>query len=116
QIGPFARTVDDAALALSVISGFDPQDSTSAPTPAREYRPDPAAVKGLRIGLPKECFPPGLDGETAETVREAARVLEALGAKVSEVSLPHSRYAVSTYYILAPSEASANLTRFDGMR
>ena len=116
QIGPFGRTVEDVALVLSAISGFDPLDSTSAPSPAREYKPDPAAVKGLRLGLPKQCFGPGLDAETAAAVREAARFYESLGASVREVSLPYSDYAVSTYYILAPAEASANLARFDGMR
>ncbi|MCX5788553.1 MAG: Asp-tRNA(Asn)/Glu-tRNA(Gln) amidotransferase subunit GatA [Elusimicrobia bacterium] len=116
QIGPLARTIDDAALVLSVISGFDPLDSTSAPTPARAYKPDPSAIKGLTLGLPKECFSGGVDAETAEAVLAAVKVYESLGAKVREVSLPNSKYAVSTYYLLAPSEASANLARFDGMR
>ncbi|MBI4422735.1 MAG: Asp-tRNA(Asn)/Glu-tRNA(Gln) amidotransferase subunit GatA [Elusimicrobia bacterium] len=116
QIGPLARTVADAALCLSVVSGFDPLDSTSAPSPARDYAPDPGAVRGLRIGLPREYFGPGLEPETAAAVRGAAKLYESLGASVREVSLPHTPYALSAYYLIAPAEASANLARFDGMR
>jgi aspartyl-tRNA(Asn)/glutamyl-tRNA(Gln) amidotransferase subunit A len=117
QIGPLARTVTDAALLLSVIAGHDPKDSTSA---ARESA-DPLAqleggVAGLRIGLAREYFLPGMDPEVERAAREAVAVLEGLGATVREVSLPHTKYAVSSYYIVAPSEASSNLARFDGIR
>ncbi|MFA6002503.1 MAG: Asp-tRNA(Asn)/Glu-tRNA(Gln) amidotransferase subunit GatA [Elusimicrobiota bacterium] len=117
QIGVFARTVADAALAFSVLAGPDPKDATCASEPV----PDPAAalsggVRGLRVGLPREYFLPGLDPEIAAAVRAAVETLRGLGAEVREVSLPHTRYAVSAYYILAPAEASSNLARFDGIR
>ncbi len=117
QIGPFAANVADAALALSVIEGHDAADSTSAPVEGRRYAlEDSLGLAGLRIGLPKEYFTQGLEREVEASTRAAVKVFESLGASVREVSLPHTRYAVSTYYILAPSEASANLARFDGMR
>jgi len=117
QIGPLARTVEDEALALSVIAGADPMDSTCAAMPVPDYLKElEAGVKGLRIGLPKEYFPPGLDHEVEAAVRAAVEALRGLGAEVREVSLPHTRYAVSSYYIVAPSEASSNLARFDGVR
>ncbi|NNN06284.1 MAG: Asp-tRNA(Asn)/Glu-tRNA(Gln) amidotransferase subunit GatA [Elusimicrobia bacterium] len=117
QVGPFSRTVADAALALSVIGGRDPMDATSA-----RREPPPAALsvpkdlKGLRVGLPREYFIAGIDPEVETAVRAAVEVLRGLGATIKDVSLPHTKYAVSTYYILAPSEASANLARFDGVR
>ncbi len=114
QIGPFTRTVEDAELALSVIGGHDPKDSTSAVNaPAA---PAPKDIKGLRIGLPREYFIEGLDLEVETAVRDAVAVLKSLGASVQEVSLPHTKYAIATYYIIAPSEASSNLARFDGIR
>lgn len=115
QIGPFSRTVEDCALALSVISGHDPKDSTSAdvgsfvPAAARD-------IQGLKIGLPKEYFIDGMSPEVESSVRAAVAKLEGLGASVCEISLPHTRFAVGTYYIIAPSEASSNLARFDGIR
>ncbi|MBI3553809.1 MAG: Asp-tRNA(Asn)/Glu-tRNA(Gln) amidotransferase subunit GatA [Elusimicrobia bacterium] len=117
QIGPFARTTADAALALSVVGGHDPRDTTSS-----QKSPDEALeglegqIKGLRIGLPKEYFIPGMDAEVEASVRAAVDELKKLGAVVKDVSLPHSSYAVGTYYIVAPSEASSNLARFDGIR
>ena len=117
QIGPFSRTVEDAALALSVVSGHDPRDSTSAsraPFDASSARR--GDLKGLRIGLPKEYFIPGTDPEVEKRVLEAVEVLKSLGAQTREVSLPHTGAAVATYYIVAPSEASSNLARFDGIR
>ncbi len=117
QVGPFSRTVADAALALSVIGGRDPMDATSArrePPPAA--LPVPKDLKGLRVGLPREYFIAGIDPEVEAATRAAVEVLRGLGATVKDVSLPHTKYAVSTYYILAPSEASANLARFDGVR
>jgi len=117
QIGPLCRTVADAALALSVIAGCDPRDSTCAALPVPDYGEIlEAGVKGLRVGLPKEYFIPGLGPEVEASVRGAVEVLRGLGAEVREVSLPHTRYAISSYYIVAPSEASSNLARFDGIR
>ncbi|MBI3289068.1 MAG: Asp-tRNA(Asn)/Glu-tRNA(Gln) amidotransferase subunit GatA [Elusimicrobia bacterium] len=116
QIGPFARSVEDAALALSVIGGHDPLDTTSAANEPPRVPPAPRDLKGLRVGLPREYFIDGLDAEVEKSVRSAIDALKSLGADVVEVSLPHTKYAVSTYYIIAPSEASSNLARFDGIR
>ncbi len=116
QIGPFTRTVEDAELALSVIGGHDPRDTTSAANAPCAPAPAPKDLKGLRIGLPREYFIAGLDPEVEKSVRDAVAVLESLGAAVSEISLPHTKYAIATYYIIAPSEASSNLARFDGIR
>lgn len=116
QIGPFTRTVEDAELALSVIGGHDPRDTTSAPNEPPLPSAQPKDLRGLRIGLPQEYFIEGLDPEVEKSVRDAVAVLKSLGASVSEVSLPHTKYAIATYYIIAPSEASSNLARFDGIR
>lgn len=117
QIGPFAATVEDAALLLAAIAGHDPADSTSVDAPTPDYA---AAlkqdIKGLRIGLPKEYFIDGVDPAVAAAVRDAIAVLVAQGATVTEISLPHTAQAVAVYYILAPSEASANLARYDGVK
>mgnify|MGYP001243076265 FL=1 len=116
QIGTFGRTVEDAALLLEVISGHDRFDSTTADRPA----PDLTSrmydgIEGLVVGVPKEYFPAELDAGIASLCREAIERLRAAGAVIREVSLPHSRYAIPTYYILAPAEASSNLARFDGV-
>ncbi len=117
QIGPFARDVRDCALLLTAISGHDPRDSTSAKEPVPDYaRGLDAGVRGMRIGIPKEYFVPGMDPEVEAAVREAVRVMEGLGAGIEEVSLPHTEYALPVYYILAPAEASSNLARYDGVR
>ena len=117
QAGPIAKTVEDAAIILSRIEGRDPLDSTSVNAPRRDYagglRED---LKGIRVGVPKEYFVSGMDPEVSESVRRAVEELESLGAGIVEISLPHTRYAVSTYYIIAPSEASSNLARYDGVR
>jgi aspartyl-tRNA(Asn)/glutamyl-tRNA(Gln) amidotransferase subunit A len=115
QVGPIARTVADAAALLEVIAGRDPHDATSsdAPVPRFALRGE---LKGVRVGLPREYFVEGMDPHVAAGVREAARQLEALGASVREVSLPHTRYALAAYYLIAPSEASSNLARYDGVR
>ena len=114
QIGPLARSVEDAELCWRTIAGHDPRDSTSATgslAPAED-----GGVEGLTIGLPKEYFQEGLDPNVEETVRNAIAGLEARGASVVEISLPHTRYSLSVYYIIAPCEASSNLSRFDGIR
>ncbi len=117
QIGSFTKDVRDAALLLSVISGHDPMDSTSVPRPVPDYVAAlERGVKGLRIGLPKEYFIPGMDREVEAAVRAAIAKLVSLGAEVVEISLPHTDYAVAVYYLIATAEASANLARFDGVR
>ena len=118
QIGPITKDVEDTALVLSVIAGSDPRDSTSIPDlPKRDYTcaltPD---IKGLRIGLPREYFLPGLNSEVDRAVREAISLLENLGAEVTEISLPHTEYCLPAYYVIATAEASANLARYDGVR
>ena len=117
QIGPFSKDVEDAALALEVISGKDPLDATSADLPVPDFRAALTGdVKGLRIGLPKEYFSDALGDEMRKLVDDAIEVLKAQGAEVVEVTLPHTEYAVAVYYIIAPAEASSNLARFDGVR
>jgi aspartyl-tRNA(Asn)/glutamyl-tRNA(Gln) amidotransferase subunit A len=116
QIGPFAATVYDAALLMSVIGGHDPLDSTSAHREAEDYTAgldvDP---KGLRIGWPKEYFAGGVDPQILKLVEASVRALEKQGAKLVPVSLPRSKYGIATYYIVAPAEASSNLARYDGV-
>ena len=117
QVGPLARSVEDAALMLEVLAGFDPRDATSIDAPVPRYRDAlGAGVAGLTIGLPREYFAEGSDPEVLAAVREAVSVLEGAGAKVVDISLPHTRYAVPAYYLLAPAEASSNLSRYDGVR
>jgi aspartyl-tRNA(Asn)/glutamyl-tRNA(Gln) amidotransferase subunit A len=117
QVGPLGRTVRDCAMVLQVIAGRDPHDSTSAAVHVPDYCADlEGGVRGLRVGLPKEYFVEGMDHEVAAAIRETARVLEAAGATVVEVSLPHTRYALAAYYVIAPGEASSNLARYDGVR
>ena len=118
QIGPFSQTVDDCAHLLQVISGHDPRDSTSLREPVPDY---PAAltgdVRGMTIGLPTEYFSAeGADPDVLRRVREAVETLEKAGAKVCEVSLPHTAHAIACYYLIATAEASSNLARFDGAR
>jgi aspartyl-tRNA(Asn)/glutamyl-tRNA(Gln) amidotransferase subunit A len=117
QIGPFAKDVRDAALLLSAISGHESRDSTSADLPVPDYtRSLTQDVRSLVLGLPREAFGEGIDPEVEAKVREAIRTLEKLGAKIVDVSLPHSEYAVAVYYIIAPAEASSNLARYDGVK
>ncbi|GAX91156.1 Asp-tRNA(Asn)/Glu-tRNA(Gln) amidotransferase subunit GatA [Effusibacillus lacus] len=117
QIGPIARNVEDAATVLQAVAGYDKMDSTSANVEVPDYLAALTGdIKGLRIGMPKEYFAEGLDPEVAARVREAIQTLESLGAVVEEVTLPHTQYAVSTYYLIAPAEASSNLARYDGVR
>ena len=123
QIGPFTKDVRDAATVLGVIAGHDPRDSTSVPQPVPDYSaaltgaaPDGPSIKGLKLGLPKEYMIGGLDGEVKAAVDAAVKQFEKLGAEIVEISLPHTDYAIATYYIVATAEASANLARFDGIR
>jgi aspartyl-tRNA(Asn)/glutamyl-tRNA(Gln) amidotransferase subunit A len=118
QIGPFTRTAADCALALEAIAGHDPLDSTSLPEPVPRYAEALTGdVSGLRLGLPREYFvAEGVEPGVLARVREAAAELERAGAKLVEVSLPHTKYAIATYYLIATAEASSNLARYDGVR
>lgn len=117
QIGPLTHTVEDAATLLQVIAGHDPLDSTSLNEPVPDYSAAlSAGVKGLKIGLPKQYFAEGLDPEIEKLVRGAAAQLAEQGAELVDIDLPSTDAAVATYYILAPAEASSNLSRFDGIR
>ncbi len=117
QIGPFARSVADLGLVLRSIAGRDPRDSTSAAAEVPDFTGGSGSpLKSLRLGIPREYFPPGLDPEIAGAVRAALQQAEGLGARVEEVSLPHTDYAIPTYYIIATAEASSNLARYDGAR
>ena len=117
QIGPFTKDVRDAALLLGVISGHDPLDSTSVPQPVPDYTAAlDGNIRGLKLGLPREYLIGGLDPEVKAAVDAAVQQFTALGAEIVDISLPHTDYAVATYYIIATAEASANLARFDGIR
>jgi len=117
QIGCFSKNVRDAAILLEILSGVDPADSTSVPQPVPHYAASLTGdVKGLRLGLAKEYMVGGLDAEIKAAIDAAVAQFEKLGARVTEVSLPHTDYAIATYYIIATAEASANLARFDGIR
>jgi len=117
QVGPMAKTVSGCTHLLQVIAGHDRSDSTSVNRPVPDYaaRLDGSA-QGLRIGIPREYFVEGMQPEVEQAVRAAVRILERLGARVSEVSLPHTEYAIPAYYLIATAEASSNLARYDGVR
>lgn len=126
QAGPMARSAEDCALLLSAMSGFDERDATSVQQPAQDFHAQMLAaregataaqpLKGLRIGLPREFFPAGLSADVAKAVREGLAQLEKLGATLVDVSLPRTELAIPVYYIIAPAEASSNLSRFDGVK
>jgi aspartyl-tRNA(Asn)/glutamyl-tRNA(Gln) amidotransferase subunit A len=118
-VGVLAQTVEDAAFLLEIMAGHDPLDSTSMPEPVPAYRtamrgePD---LHGIRVGIPKEYFPPAIQPDVDRSVREAISVLKSLGAETREISLPNTEFALQVYYMVAPAEASANLARYDGVR
>ena len=117
QVGPLGRDVGDVATMFSVIAGRDPHDYTSSPQPVPDLLASLGGdVRGLRIGLPKEYFVAGVDPAVDRAVRDAVRMIEGLGGTTTEVSLPHTEYAVATYYLIATAEASSNLSRYDGVR
>ena len=118
QIGPFGKRVEDVAIVLEAIAGHDPRDCTSLNEAVPSYTRGlkKSDLKGLRVGVPKEYFREGIDPKVEKVVREAIGQLEELGAELVEISLPHTDYALASYYIIAPAEASANLARFDGVR
>jgi aspartyl-tRNA(Asn)/glutamyl-tRNA(Gln) amidotransferase subunit A len=117
HIGPFGKTVKDAAIVLRTIAGRDPMDSTSAELPVPDYVAEiDKPVKGMKVGVAKEYFGEGLDAEVRSAVEVAIQKLAGLGCEIVEVSLPHTKYAIPAYYLVATAEASSNLARFDGVR
>ncbi|MDO8494819.1 MAG: Asp-tRNA(Asn)/Glu-tRNA(Gln) amidotransferase subunit GatA [Deltaproteobacteria bacterium] len=117
QAGPMTKTVTDSALMLNAIAGFDKHDSTSLNLPTTDFTSKLGkSIKGMKIGMPKEYFIEGTDPEIIASVKAAAKKMEELGARVEEISLPHTQYAIPCYYVIAPAEASANLARYDGVR
>jgi aspartyl-tRNA(Asn)/glutamyl-tRNA(Gln) amidotransferase subunit A len=116
-VGPICKSVEDMAIVLQAIAGKDAMDATTSDMPVPDYRATlKDGIKGMRIGLPKEYFIDGLNTEVESAVRAAAKTMESLGATVREISLPHTKYATATYYILCPCEVSSNMARFDGIR
>ncbi|TQF11738.1 Asp-tRNA(Asn)/Glu-tRNA(Gln) amidotransferase subunit GatA [Myxococcus llanfairpwllgwyngyllgogerychwyrndrobwllllantysiliogogogochensis] len=117
QPGPMTRTVSDAAALLQILARHDPRDSTSAPVKTPDYSAElEKGVRGLKLGVPREYFAQGMEAEVEASVRAALREYERLGATLVDVSLPHTKYALATYYLIAPAEASSNLARYDGVR
>ncbi len=117
QVGPLARTVGDAAALLQAVAGRDERDMTSSPRPVDDYGAAlEGGARGLRIGVPREWLESGLEGGVADAVRSALSAYERMGASLVDVSLPHTRYGIAAYYLIAPAEASSNLARYDGVR
>ena len=117
QIGPFTKDVEDAAIMMNVIAGYDPRESTSVPEEVPDYRSFLGkGIEGWKVGIPKEYFIEGIDPEVEAAVRKAIKVVEEAGAKCVEVSLPHTQYCLAVYYIVAPAEACSNLARYDGVK
>ena len=117
QIGPFSKSVRECAQVLEAISGFDSYDSTSADLPVDSYTKElDRPIKGIRIGIPREYFIEGMDSEVKAVVERAIQLYADLGCTIEEIHLPHTEYAVATYYLIATAEASSNLARFDGVR
>lgn len=117
RIGPFAANVRDAATVLGVIAGHDPMDATSSPLPVPDYTAElDKGVRGMKLGVPAEYFAEGLDPEVRAAIEAGIEKLRAAGAEIRKISLPHTRYAIPTYYVIATAEASSNLARYDGVR
>lgn len=117
QIGPFGRCVEDVALTLQAISGHDPMDSTSINQPVPDYTATMKEdIKGLRIGVISEMLGEGINSEVKTAIKDAIKIFDNLGANIEEISIPHTRYAISAYYVVAMAEASSNLARFDGVK
>jgi len=117
QAGPMARSAEDAALLLNVMAGFDAKDSTAVDQPVPDYTATlHGSLAGLKIGLPREYFGEGLDKDVAKVVDDAIKQYQSMGAELVDISLPNTKTAVSTYYVVAPAECSSNLSRFDGVR
>src|SRR5690606_32582621 len=117
QAGPMTRTVRDAAIMLRAMAGHDPKDSTSSPAPVPDFEAALVGdMRGKRIGIPKEYRVAGMPAEIEALWHQGADWLRAAGAEIVEISLPHTRYALPAYYVIAPAEASSNLARYDGVR
>ncbi len=118
QIGPITKNVEDCAILIQAISGYDEKDSTSVNIEVPDYLKDlkKESLKGLKIGVPKEYFIAGINEEVEKCIKHLLNILEKEGAEIIEISLPHTEYAVATYYIIAPAEASSNLARYDGVK
>ncbi len=117
QIGPFTKDVEDCAIMMNAIAGYDPMESTSVPMEVPDYLSFIGKdVRGWTVGIPKEYFIEGIDREVEDAVRKAIAVLEGLGAKCIDISLPHTEYCLAVYYVVAPAEASSNLARYDGVK
>ncbi|PKN37567.1 MAG: Asp-tRNA(Asn)/Glu-tRNA(Gln) amidotransferase GatCAB subunit A [Deltaproteobacteria bacterium HGW-Deltaproteobacteria-2] len=117
QIGPFTKDVEDCAIMMNVLAGYDAKESTSVPMEVPDYRQFVGRdIKGWKIGIPKEYFIEGIDPEVTAAIKKAIMVIEQSGGQCVDISLPHTQYSVATYYIIAPAEASSNLARYDGVR
>jgi len=117
QVGPMTKDVTDCALMMETIAGYDPSDSTSVNVPVPPYTKElNSSIKGLRVGIPKEYFIPGMQPEVEKAVKDGIKALEKNGIRVEEISLPHTEYAIAVYYLIATAEASSNLARYDGMK
>lgn len=117
QIGPFTKDVEDCAIMMNVLAGYDPRESTSVPAEVPDYRQFAGRdIKGWKIGIPREYFIEGIDPEVAAAVKKAITVIENCGGECVDISLPHTEYCLAVYYIIAPAEASSNLARYDGVR
>src|SRR6267142_1031223 len=117
RIGPFARNVADVAAVLKVMAGRDPNDSTSATAPVEDYSAElKKPVKGMKVGIPKEYFGEGMDSGVRGKITAGIELLRKLGCQVMDIQMPHTDYAIATYYIIATAEASSNLARYDGVR
>ena len=117
QIGPITKNVQDSAIVLNAISGYDPKDSTSIKNVSQDYISNlKSNISGMKLGVPKEYFPDGMEEGVKKSVFQAIEQFKKLGVEIKEVSLPHTDYALAVYYIIAPSEAAANLARYDGVK
>ncbi|MDD3952226.1 MAG: amidase family protein, partial [Desulfobacterales bacterium] len=117
QIGPFTKDVEDCAIMMNVLAGYDPKESTSVQAEVPDYRRFIGRdIQGWKIGIPKEYFIEGIDPEVSAAVKKAIEVVEKCGGQCIDISLPHTKYCVAVYYIIAPAEASSNLARYDGVR
>jgi aspartyl-tRNA(Asn)/glutamyl-tRNA(Gln) amidotransferase subunit A len=117
QIGPFTKDVEDCAIMLNVLAGYDPRESTSVPAEVPDYRQFLGRdITGWKIGIPREYFIEGIDPEVAAAVKKAITVIEKCGGRCVDISLPHTEYCLAVYYIIAPAEASSNLARYDGVK
>lgn len=117
QIGPFTKDVEDCAIMMNVLAGYDPKESTSVPTDVPDYRQFVGRdIKGWKVGIPREYFVEGIDPEVSAAVKKAIEVIEKCGGKIMDISLPHTQYCLAVYYIIAPAEASSNLARYDGVK